>query len=58
MEKLCGEPGQVAPEPIYCGVTTSVALTGELPLLITEKGKMFPVPLATKPIDGVLLVQV
>ena len=57
-ENVCGEPGQLAPEPTKRGVTSTVATTGELPLLSAENARMFPLPLAARPIDVKLLVQV
>ena len=56
-EKVCGEPGQLAPEPTKSGVTSTVATTGELPLFKAVNARIFPAPLAAKPIEGKLFVQ-
>ena len=39
------------------GVIVIVAVTADDPLLTPANDDMFPVPLAAKPIDGVLFVQ-
>ena len=49
-----GVPGQPKDET---GVTVIVAVTGVLVLLIAVKAGMLPVPLAAKPIDVLLLIQ-
>jgi hypothetical protein len=46
-------PGQPAAE----GVTVMVAVTGALLLLVAVKAAMFPLPLAGKPIEVLLFVQ-
>jgi hypothetical protein len=46
-------PGQLAVE----GVTVIVAVTGLLPGLVTVKAGIFPLPLAVKPIEVLLFVQ-
>ena len=42
---------------VYDGVTTIVATTGKAVALTAVKLAILPVPLAARPIDGVLLVQ-
>lgn len=54
--KVCGVPTQVGDEPIL-GVTVIVVVTGDVPVLVAAKAPILPVPLAAKPILGVLLVQ-
>lgn len=48
-----GTPGQ----PLAVGVTVMVAVTGVVPVLVAVKEPMFPLPLAPKPMDVLLLVQ-
>ena len=56
--KVCGAEGVHAPPPaVDTGVTVTVAVTGIVPVLIALKDAMFPDPLAARPMDGVLLVQ-
>jgi hypothetical protein len=43
--------------PFADGVTVMVAVTGAVPVFVAVKELIFPVPLAPKPIDVVLLVQ-
>src|SRR5690606_16282771 len=43
--------------PCAKGVTVIVAVTGALVLLVPVKEGMFPVPVADRPIEGVLFVQ-
>ena len=50
--KLSGVPAQPANE----GVTVIVAVTGAVPVFAAVNDAMFPVPLAARPIDVVLLV--
>ena len=46
------------PEQVKCvGVTIIIAVTGALPVLTAVNAAIFPVPLAGKPIEGLLLVQ-
>ena len=52
--KVSGVPGT----PKAVGVTTMVATTGEVPVLVAVKPEILPEPLAPKPMDGLLLVQV
>lgn len=42
---------------LYTGVTVMVADTGEVPPLIAVKDGIFPIPLAARPIEGLLFVQ-
>ena len=46
-------PSQLTPALVYVGVTTIVAVTGEVPLLTAVKEAMSPLPVAAKPILGV-----
>ena len=46
-------PGQ----PLINGVTTIVAVTGVVPVLVAVKLAIFPVPLAAKPMLVLLFVQ-
>lgn len=48
-----GCPGQLVAE----AVTVIVAVMGALPVLIAVNDGIFPLPLAAKPIDGALFVQ-
>lgn len=43
--------------PFAVGVIPMVATTGAVPVLVAENTGMLPVPLAARPIDGVLFVQ-
>lgn len=54
MVKVSGVPGT----PKAVGVTTTVATTGAVPVLVAVKPEILPDPLAAKPIDGLLLVHV
>ncbi len=59
MVNIFGGPSQVTPPVVRCGVTSMVATIGSVPELMAVKGAIiFPVPLAAKPIEGSLLVQV
>ena len=53
MVNVIGKPPQVAEE----GVTVIVAFTAVLPGLMAVKAAIFPVPLAAKPIEVLLFVQ-
>ncbi len=55
--KESGVPLHVTPLLVYAGVIVIVAVTGALVALVAVKLAMFPDPLAAKPIDGVLFVQ-
>ena len=48
-----GTPGQPAAD----GVTVIVAVTGVVPKFVAVKAGIFPLPLAPKPIDALLFVQ-
>ena len=50
-------PVHVTPPLVYDGVTVMVATTGAPVALVAMKDAIFPVPLAAKPIDVVLFVQ-
>ena len=54
--KVVGVPTQLTPL-VYVGVTVIVAVTGALPALVAVKLGILPVPLAARPIEGVLFVQ-
>ena len=54
---VIGVPTQLTPPLVYVGVTVIAAVTGALVALVAVKLAILPVPLAAKPIDGVLLVQ-
>ena len=43
--------------PLAVGVTVMVAVTGDAPGLLAVNDAMLPVPLAARPMEGVLLVQ-
>ena len=43
--------------PLADGVTVIVAVTGVLPVLAAVKAAMLPVPLAARPIEALLFVQ-
>ena len=45
-----------APE-VVDGVTVTVATTGAVPVLMAVKLAILPLPLAARPMDGVLFVQ-
>ena len=50
-------PVQLTPPLVNVGVTTMVAITGQVPLLTAVNEAMFPVPEAARPMLVVLLVQ-
>ena len=50
-------PTQLTPPLLNVGVTVIVAVTGARPVLLAVKDNILPVPLAARPIDGVLLIQ-
>ena len=54
IKNVLGDPGQ----PLAVGVTVSVALAVNAPLLDARKDEISPVPLAGKPITGAVFVQV
>ncbi len=53
MVKETGIPGH----PFAVGVTVIVATTAVVPVFVAVKEAMLPVPLAAKPIEGLLFVQ-
>ena len=57
MVKVIGVPLQVTPPLVKAGVTVMVAVTGAVVALVAVKLAILPVPLAARPMDGVLLVQ-
>ncbi len=57
MVKLTGLPLQVTPPLVYAGVTTTVAVTICDVALVAVKVPILPVPLAARPIDGCVFVQ-
>ena len=54
---VLGVPTQVVPALVYDGVTVIVAVSGAVPALVAVNAAIFPEPLAAKPIEGELLVQ-
>ena len=50
-------PVQFTPLLVNVGVTTIVAITGAVPVLVAVNDEMFPIPDAKSPIDGVSFVQ-
>lgn len=57
MVNVRGVPVQVTPPLVKLGVTVMVATTGVCVVFTAVKAAMLPVPLAARPIEGVLLVQ-
>ena len=55
--KVLVGPVQLTPPLVNVGVTTIVAITGAVPVLVAVNEAMFPVPNARSPIDGVSFVQ-
>ena len=55
--KVIGVPTQLTAPLVYVGVTVIVATTGALVTFTAVKLAISPVPLAARPIDGALLVQ-
>ena len=53
MVKLTGKPGQIP----KVGVTVMVAVIGPLVALVVTNGSISPVPLAARPMAGLLFVQ-
>lgn len=51
--KLCEGPGQ----PLAEGVTVMVAITGALVVFVAVNDGIFPLPLAAKPMEVLLFVQ-
>ena len=54
--KVIGAPVQLTPPLVNVGVTVIVAVTGKKPVLIATNGAILPVPVAARPMLGVLLV--
>ena len=50
-------PGQEVPPTVYTGVTVIVATKGVVPGFCAIKADILPLPLAARPIAGVLFVQ-
>lgn len=57
MVKVVLAPVQLTPLLVKVGVTVMVAFTGVLPVLIAVNDGMVLLPLAARPIDGSLFVQ-
>lgn len=57
MVNVVAVPEQVVPPLVYVGVTVIVAVTGAVPLFTAVNEAMLPVPLAARPIEALLLVQ-
>ena len=57
MVNVCAAPVQVTPPNVEDGVTVIVEIIGAVVVLVVVKEAMLPVPLATKPIAGLLFVQ-
>ena len=54
---VIGVPGQLAPPATKTGVTVIVATTGAPDELVAVNAARSPVPLAARPIEGALFVQ-
>lgn len=57
MVKFLGVPEQVTPPFSKLGVTVMVAVTGAEPLLVAWNDGIWPVPLAPRPIEVLVLLQ-
>jgi hypothetical protein len=57
MVNVLDVPAQLTPAFVKVGVTVIVAVTAVLVKLVAVKEAMLPVPLAARPIDGALFVQ-
>ena len=55
--KVLVGPVQLTPPFVNVGVTTIVAITGAVPVLVAVNDEMFPIPDAKSPIPGVSFVQ-
>ena len=55
--KVVGVPLQPTDPLVKRGVTVIVAVTGDVPVFTAVKLAMSPVPVAPRPIEGVLFVQ-
>ena len=57
MANVLEVPTQLTPAFVKVGVIVMVAVTGVLVALVATNEAILPAPLATKPIEGVLLTQ-
>ena len=57
MVKEAAVPVHVTPSLVKTGVTVIVAVTGMLDVLVAVNEEIFPEPLAARPMDGWLFVQ-
>lgn len=57
IRKVRANPVQVTPPIVFCGVMVMLAMTGAAVGLVATKDGMLPVPVAARPMDGLLLVQ-
>ena len=57
MVNVLDVPTQLTPLLVNVGVTVIVAVTGALVALVAIKDAILPAPVADKPIEGVLLIQ-
>ena len=57
MVNVLAVPAQLTPPFVNVGVTVMVAVTAALVALVAVNEAIFPAPLAAKPIDGALFVQ-
>ena len=57
MVNVIGVPVQLTPPLVITGVTVIVAVTAADVLFIAVNDAMLPLPLAARPIDGVLFTQ-
>ena len=51
------DPWQVLPPLLYCGVIVMAPPVGELPVFTAINDEISPVPLAARPMPGLLFVQ-
>ena len=58
IENDCDVPEHVTPPFVYRGDTVTVATTGAVPVFTAVNNPIVPVPLAARPIDGVLFDQI
>jgi len=56
MVKIFAAPKQVMPLALYSGVTVIVATMGAFPVLKAVKAAILPIPLAARPMEGVLFI--
>jgi hypothetical protein len=57
MVNVIGVPGQLTPPAVYVGVTVIVPEIGVVPVFVAVSAIGLLVPLAGKPMDGLLFVQ-